>query len=300
MAEQDALGDALSRANEAAQVFAVVDAAHFEYLQDTLAAERFNFDALYLDEVENPGIASGPHLVRVTGLSQIAKLRKLIGDLPACVWWLWPDVITADAAIHRHLRGLNMVELPYDRFDSDTPQDRYGYEAVLFRHADPNTIAMLLPLLDEDQISRLFGGAQAILVDAPDVCSVRLFKRPEMLPAASRGFLRIKGGAQYQAIADGYTDILRNRAVREFSTRFDAPTEADHLRIESAFDRADDYKLDTKDYIWEFIDLDLKHGAVFELAETQTDLGAKLASDDLNGFEKLRAIKSLLALKEQA
>ena len=63
----DLLGAELDRALTVGQVFAVVDAAYFTYLQDTLTDERFRFDPLYLDEVDNPSIASGPHLVHVTG-----------------------------------------------------------------------------------------------------------------------------------------------------------------------------------------------------------------------------------------
>ena len=197
--ETDPLGVELSRAQDSGQVFAVVDAAHFEYLQDTLTMERFKFDPLYLDEIDNASIASGPHLVHVTGPSQIAKLREIIGDKPACVWCVWPDELGAGEAIHRHVRGLNMVEIPKDRFDQDNEDERGpGYEAVLFRHADADVMTSMLPTLYLEQVLRLFGEAQQIIAVSRDFNGCRVFAKPEG-SHSKPGLLRLEK-AQYDLL----------------------------------------------------------------------------------------------------
>jgi len=213
--ETDALTSELSRVGRRSQIFAVIDAAHFEYLQDTLTNARLRFDPLYLDEVDNAAIASGPHLVHVTGPSQIAKLREIVGEAPACVWWVWPDDRDAGSAILRHLRGLNMVEIPADRFDSADVYDDMGqkqepgagYETVLFRHGDTNVISMALPVLYQDQVARFFGAAVAVVVDAPDYGGTRSYEKPDDLSSARRGFLRFSH-QQYEALYGTRVDAM--------------------------------------------------------------------------------------------
>jgi len=196
------------------QVFAVVDAACFDCMQDTLFANRLTFDALYLDEVDAPSIASGPHLVHPTGRNQISTILDLVGDSHGCVWWIVPDRRGAGDAMRRHLRGLNMVEIPHRRFDAAKNQGhRAGYEAVLFRHADGNVMACVLPVLEPAQLSRLFGGATKIIVNAPrypmeSSQTVRATARPATLPDAPRGLLRLDE-EQYEAIAEARLIALR-------------------------------------------------------------------------------------------
>lgn len=298
----DPLGEVLARFRADGQIFAVVDAAHFDYLQDTLTLQRFRFDVLYLDEVDNPSIASGPHLVHVTGPSQIAALREIVGDAPACVWWVWPDTRDAAEAIRQHLRKLSMVEIPEDRPDAPVGRvhdglampRRHGYEPFLLRHGDANVMAMLLPILEAPQISRVFSAAKAITFDAPDVCGVRAFEGAADLPKPRSGMLRIERGAQYQALTDGYNDALRNRAIREFSSF----PEANPSRIDSAFDRAEGYGFATKDLIWEFIDLDMKHGARFEKRAGRDALRQTLSSVSLNSYKKIHTVKTVLAAEK--
>lgn len=191
VSNSDSLGGELAIARETGQVFAVLDAAHFEYLQDTLEAERISFDPLYLDEVDNASIASGPHLVHVTGPKQIAKIRSIVGDKPACVWWVWPNHPGAGRAIHRHLRGLNMAEIPRDRFDNDEEDKTAGFETVLFRHADPNTIAAMIAVATPFERARIFGEALAIIVDAPELDMIETLPRAPTAPRPTRGLLRI-------------------------------------------------------------------------------------------------------------
>jgi len=208
----DRLGAELSAAQELGQVFAVIDAAHFEYLQDTLHAERLNFDPLFLDEVDNASVASGPHLVYVTGPKQIARLRAIVGDKPACVWWIWHDQPGAAEALRRHLRGLNMAEIPRDRVDNKESERTGGFETVLFRHADPNTIAALIAVASPRERQRIFGDAIGIVVDAPELDVVETLRPAETSSPTSRAMLRI-GAESYAQLADYALRRQWNRAT---------------------------------------------------------------------------------------
>ena len=222
----------------AGRKFAVVDAAHFDDLQSLMKGAGFAFRPLYLDEKEEDVAAAGPHLVPLPDRQAARRLCALLGDKPAVVWWSWPDMgDETEDAIFDHLRTINMVEIPVDRDDNpDAGLDVGGaaqaraameaeaaasghgthaghdhhnhgsspvmpprYELVLLRHADPNVMGMLLPLLDSTQISRLFGEAVGIVADAVGFCGLRDFARPQALPPRPPGWLRIRL-EQYEAL----------------------------------------------------------------------------------------------------
>ena len=213
--------------------YAVVDAAHFDNLQELLNAAGLPFHPLYLDEKDPaPGAEiAGPHLVELPTPSSARKLISLAHGKPAIVWWVWPENGEGTAAeIYRHLRRLNVIEIPSDRFDADEhpaaasdtglidhvdhghehapqPPKTESYDLVIFRHADPNVIAMLLPLLDATQVSRLFGDAMGIVVVAQEFDGVREFPRPLSLPPKLGGRLKIKP-KQY----DGLAPVMDHRS----------------------------------------------------------------------------------------
>ena len=191
----DALGAALKSAK--GRLFAVVDAAQVDFLQDELSLARLKFEPLYLDEIDAPSIASGPHLVTIRNDHDIAVVRSIIGEASACVWWVWSDEQSAPESIYRHLRGLNMVEIPRDRDDQSVGNARDpGFETVLFRHADPNVVISILPILYEEQVVRFFGDAVAVIVESTDYGAIRTFDAPKQTSARARGMLRL-GERQY-------------------------------------------------------------------------------------------------------
>lgn len=220
--------------------FAVIDAAHFDDLQSQLKSLSLPFTPLYLDERDDNALAAGPHLVPLSDRDAAKAIATLCADKPAVVWWVWPDEgDDAQAAIVRHLRGINMAEIPVNRYDANpvTPGDDGGtaaalaaakaeaeahghaheghdhdhdhppfvppvrYELVLFRHADANVMAMLLPLLDTTQVSRLFGKANGLVLDTPDHGGLRSYPRPQNLPDMPNGWLQIKP-EQYEGLAE--------------------------------------------------------------------------------------------------
>lgn len=244
MNDDDGLSLILSDAQETGQIFAVVDAAHFESLQDRLTIERFRFDPLYLDELDNPSIALGPHLVHPTGPSQIATLREIIGDAPACVWWVWPDVPDAGAAIYRHLRGLNMVEVPKYRPDRDDGiEGEHGYEAVLFRHADPIALAQVIRTLSKSQLRRLLGPAEQIVAPQSETAVPAVFVQNQSdlsTGRATRGMLRIGGDGQYDAIVDARVAASDERIITYL--RDVAPQDSEPLSDDEMQRRVTEYR----------------------------------------------------------
>jgi Domain of unknown function (DUF4123) len=201
--------------------FAVVDAAHFDDLQGELTAAGLPFLPLYLDERDGNVQAAGPHLVALSDRNAALAVAALVKDKPAVVWWVWPDEGgETQSNLTRHLRSINMAEIPADRYDAEPETGNDGglaaaleaakaeahdhdghdhppfvppvrYELVIFRHADPNVMAMLLPLLDAGQVSRLFGRAYGLVINAPDHGGLRSYPRPEQLPDMPNGWLRI-------------------------------------------------------------------------------------------------------------
>jgi hypothetical protein len=214
----DPLGEALTKVS--GRLFAVIDAAKRDYLQDELTLARLRFDPLYRDEIDAPSIASGPHLITIRQDHDIAVVRSIIGDEAACVWWVWPDEPDAPEAMYRHLRGLNMVEIPRDRPDQDDEDARgSGFETVLFRHADPNVVMSILPILYEEQVARLFGRARSVIVDAPEYGGLRTFDVPEGLPGQPRGMLRLHL-QHYEALAEVADDAATYTVIEGLEHSF--------------------------------------------------------------------------------
>ena len=180
MPERDAVKVKLSDAT--APLYAVLDGAKFEDLPSLLFDNDFSHKPLYhntgseLREVE----MTVPHLVRFdtwkyweNDLSSAQRLDALLGlmeDLSAAVFWEYEGEVKY---LFRHLRTINYVMIPRD---ADTPPmpdpldpegDTFGntntHQQVLFRHADANVMAQVLPVLSSKQLSRFMGPARAVI-----------------------------------------------------------------------------------------------------------------------------------------
>jgi hypothetical protein len=174
----DPLLDALQRCPP--PVYAVLEGAHVENAGQALRAAGLVAHPLYLEGDDTPDVDSGPHLVDLPNLYALERVRALAGDKPALVFWSWQE---GRESLYRHLRTINLVEIPKEG-------DTSAFETVVFRHASPNVMASVVPLLSADQLSRLMGAASGICMDAPDFGGVRLVPRPADLPARPRGYLR--------------------------------------------------------------------------------------------------------------
>ena len=166
-------------------LYAVVDGAHFDDARATLSGAGLIQRPLFLEGPDPSAVASGPWLVDLNDRRHLPLLKAVVQDRPAVVYWAWDHGVDA---LYRHLRRLNLVEIPCE---PRPPYDNRRVETVLFRHADPNVLAMLLPVLDPAQFARLMGTATGLTFDAPDHGGVKTVPRPPNLPDAPNGLLRI-------------------------------------------------------------------------------------------------------------
>ncbi len=189
------MANALAKAVEAlpAYRYAVLDGAHIDALPEALRHHRLPFAPLYLEASKEDGVRAGPYLVALEARDAIGTAIALTEGKPAATFWSWPSSF---AALRRHLRGLNLVEIPNARREyADDP----AYETVLFRHWDPNVLAVTLPVLREEQRARFLGDALGLAFDADEYGGVKHVTRPAALPAKPHGMLRLNS-AQMEAI----------------------------------------------------------------------------------------------------
>ncbi|MEF2074828.1 hypothetical protein, partial [Consotaella aegiceratis] len=149
---------------------------------------------------------------------RLEALVGLVGASPFVVFWIGGSDLTEDR-LHRHLRTLNKVLIPAGWGEDnglsalggaagDDPKELASpvqnetvggtapQEAVLFRHADGNVLAQVLPCLDGARLARVFGPARAILFVSPDypAASGRILHRalrPDDLPPPRPGMLTL-------------------------------------------------------------------------------------------------------------
>ena len=163
-------------------VFAVLDGAQFDNLPEALFEGDFISKSLYLDRGDNNSeqVITAPHMVtlderseKITGRSYedtVEALLKLIDNKPAAVFWQCPE---GKEKLYKHLRSINMVLFPKEALDDwvepEAEADEQGHipepdthTPVTFRHADANVMAQVLPVMPDDELSRLFGPAASI------------------------------------------------------------------------------------------------------------------------------------------
>jgi len=242
--------------------FAVVDGAHFDDLAVGLKGFHLEGEPLFLDDMGDGTSLSGPWLVELPDWEAANRVLSLIGDLPAAVFWCWGD---GKENLYKHLRRLNMVEIPADNFNATHP----AYDKVLFRHADPNVMANALSVLYENQYAKVLDNVGKLIMFASDFGGLRVAPSPANAVDVPKGMLRFEIG-QYTELEINYTLQLKTRALREFPQKLDLPLTEARNQIADAYDRADQYGLETKDQVWEFIELDIKYGQRFELTRKYT------------------------------
>jgi hypothetical protein len=170
-------------------LFAVVDGAQIDNLQSMLFDARLTYRPLFLGDGDDDRIAAGPHLVTLPAQparqEALEKLLEILGDKTYATVF-WAGMMDFDA-LYRHLRTINMVYIPDTRpeneqdaeagwardsaadeeavEDSESGMPSQKYERVLFRHADANVMAQVLPALDESQFARLMGPASQLVFE---------------------------------------------------------------------------------------------------------------------------------------
>ena len=185
MSNIDALKASLLEATH--PIYAVLDGAQFDDLPALLFDNDFAHKPLYLDMgTEKRDIAlTAPQLVRFdkwkywenekTAEERLDLLLSLLPETSAVVFWEYEG---DSKLLFRHLRTINNIMIPRDEDTPPMPDpmdpegETYGnteyHEQVLFRHSDANVMAQVLPEMDEYQLGRILGPAQAVIF-APEV-----------------------------------------------------------------------------------------------------------------------------------
>ncbi|RNF33565.1 hypothetical protein [Paracoccus methylarcula] len=118
-------------------------------------------------------------------ISRLDRILSIADDKPGLVFWIGDAALT-DEVLYQHLRRLNKVLVPKDQDEPNesqagelsvaaadpeeipAPPRGAAHELVLFRHADANVMAQVIPALNAAQLSRLLGPCRQILC-APGV-----------------------------------------------------------------------------------------------------------------------------------
>lgn len=167
-------------------LYAVVDGGRFDDPAEVLHQAGLSAMPLYLEAADPANRAAAGHFVRLPAPEDLRAAAALAGPgVEALVIWSWQ---AEPMALFRHLRTLNLVDIPNEHRRSEEDSAR---ETVLFRHWDPNVIGALLPLLDPEQQSRLLGAAAGLAFHAQAQGGTRVAPRPADLPHPPRGMLRI-------------------------------------------------------------------------------------------------------------
>lgn len=180
-------------------VFAAVDGARYGHLPRLLRSLGLEHRSLFLDHGDEKIEAASGWLVSIP--DQSALLALLAHSEPDCsslVLWGCP---TGEASLHRHLRSINLVQLPRSAVpqneppvenDGAMPNEASEFESVLFRHYDPNVLASLLPIMTEGQFARILGPATQVLFYACDYGGLRRAEHPGQTTIRPKGLLRIE------------------------------------------------------------------------------------------------------------
>jgi hypothetical protein len=153
-------------------------------------------------------------------VKQLEQVAATAAGTPAAVFWIG-DANLTEVNLWRHLRTLNMVLIPKGyREDDPPPVERGGetHDALMFRHADGNVLAEVLPVLDAAQFSRVFGPAKALMFLAPehpdsDGSTVRRAVLPDDAPPSPPGMLRLSMD-QMEGIEEIRLERLELRLVK--------------------------------------------------------------------------------------
>lgn len=161
MAPAEALRNLL--VNTPGSLWAVVDGAKFSNVRQTLDRLGLRSIPLFLELPRKPAPVAGPFLVPLSA-PDLHQFLTIPHVEKACVFWSAP---AEEAVVFRHLRGLNYARIPLQTRDA-VGWEADGKERALLRHWDPSVMALLVPLLDEEQRHRLFGPLSRLTLYAAD------------------------------------------------------------------------------------------------------------------------------------
>jgi Domain of unknown function (DUF4123) len=142
-----------------AQRFAVFDGAVFDDLPGELRARSTRAVSLFRDHPDIEVERAGPWLISLNSAENVDDAFALMATSSQASGVFWSCEL-GEADVLHHLRTINMVLLPTYGMTS--------HEAVMFRHWDPNVLAIVLGVLETNQLIELLGPAQQIVFSSPD------------------------------------------------------------------------------------------------------------------------------------
>jgi hypothetical protein len=149
--------------------FAVIDGALFDDLPRKLAAIGLDGRPLYFEGADVETVNAGPFLIRLGVHDGAQRLLGLVGDRRTGVFWSSPAGMDE---LYRHLRKLNMVQIARVH----DPRQESDFQTVLFRHADPNVIAVMVAVMEADQRREFLGPSPAVVYSAGSLGGVRVLR----------------------------------------------------------------------------------------------------------------------------
>jgi len=195
--------------------FGVIDGAQCGDIVTALAQTPLQSRPLYIGlEQRKEQLNTAPFLVALNSegatsdsFADEALIRHCfdVAKIPsACVFW---HCNAGGDALYHHLRSINKIIVPQMKDDviADT-----ATETVLFRHADANVMAQVLPAVNAVELSRLLGVAEFILVRPSDEWggSLLYVARTADMPEPQRGSLQLSPQTYQQIILNRQQGII--------------------------------------------------------------------------------------------
>ncbi len=209
-------------------LFAVLDGAHFDDLEDEMSDMGIKVRSLFLEAGDSQARQDGPWFIKLEDAKTRHKVEQLALEKPCAVFW------SCDAGgdvLWRHLRTINEILVPDDRSEINDTSSHVKYERVLFRHWDPNVIGSFLSKLMPQHLARVFGPANGIIANATHYGGFKRALRPKNLPAPAKGPLHLDPTTirLIQSSRDDYRSENISRYLRSVAPERTSPLSDEEL-----------------------------------------------------------------------
>ena len=286
-------------------VFAVLDGAQFDDLPRALIDGDFVNRPLYRDRGGQSRAfdLTAPQLVWLDRKASCALRQEdrpcdphvvddlfgLLEDTSPAVFW---TCTKGGDVLYNHLRKINRVLIPARYKPVGLPHHDDDDEdcAFLFRHADANVMAQVLPALPSDQLVHLLGPTEGVMFAPSIVWSLEAsydFRRRSYSSAPRRsGMLRFDEAVMETIEARRSIGILRHLLIT-FSSQKARLGSNYRTVIEDAHRRAIGYGIETLEDFELFTKIDCKYGPRFEYRRGHEEALAMLSSSDKSPTERV-------------
>ncbi|MND29634.1 DUF4123 domain-containing protein [Agrobacterium tumefaciens] len=285
--------------------FVVLDGAKFSDLPNALLRNRLlnrplyvdrggqirDFDLtspqmIYLDRSRDDGPENGDGPCKPRILSAVSELME---DCSAGVFW---SCSNGGDTLFRHLRKINRVRVEAGHLPAthETHVDGSQDDILLFRHADANVMAQILPVLPERERERLMGPAEEINF-VPDVVwsighSHHFTSINPRRSAPSGGMLRFNGTIMDAIETRRSVGVIRYLIVA-CSAHLEKFGQDYKELIIAAYHRGVNYGLETLEDLETFALTECEYGPRFELRPGHEEAEYMLARSSKSPAERV-------------